>query len=80
MLYNSRQKDLAAQVIKETIASVNSDITNKIPNNLTGKLSNASITSPVVVKRYKTVENVPVSSLDKSNYKLASKTNLEPVP
>ena len=70
LLYNSRQKDLAAQVIKETIASVNSDITNKIPNNLTGKLSNASITSPVVVKRYKTVENVPVSSLDKSNYNL----------
>jgi len=70
LLYNSRQKDLAAQVIKETIISVNSDITNKIPNNLTGKLSNASITSPVVIKRYKTVENVPVSSLDKGNYNL----------
>jgi len=70
LLYDLRRKDIVAEIAKETIGKKISDITNKIPNNLTTKLSNASITNSIPIRTYKDIENVSVSDLRKSGQSL----------
>lgn len=78
----SKQKDAVRQQKTEYILSQKSDITSKIPNNLTGILSNANTKQTVVIKNVKEVTSSPVQELNNSNLNLPvlemnlNKTNL----
>jgi len=66
----SKQKDYVRQQKTEYILSQKSDITSKIPNNLTGTLSNANTKQTIAIKNIKQLSPAPVEELNNSNLNL----------
>lgn len=66
----SKQKDFVRQQKTDYILSYISDVTAKIPNNLTTQLKNANIKQNIVIKKFKEITTSPVEALNNANYNL----------
>lgn len=66
----SKQKDFVRQQKNEYILTQISDITSRIPNNLTGQLKNTNIKQNITIKSFKEITTSPVDALNNANFNL----------